>query len=129
VFEIELNSATDCDGDGMLSGWEKNYGLNIWKNDASLDLDQDRYTNFQEYNAGTNPNNKDSVPLTSGFVIRGDTDGDSKVTLADAIIAFQVLLDMDPAGVQIESDVNGDNKIGMEEVVYILQRVADLRNQ
>jgi hypothetical protein len=127
VFEIELNSATDCDGDGMLSGWEKHYGLNIWKNDASLDLDQDRYTNFQEYNAGTNPNDKDSFPSTSQSVVKGDIDGDGKVTLADAIIALQVLLGMDPAGVQIESDVNGDNKIGMEEVVYILQYKAYLR--
>jgi hypothetical protein len=127
VFDISLDSDSDCDGDGMACGWEKRYGLNIWKNDASLDLDEDTYTNLEEYNAGTNPNDKNSVPLTLKSVLKGDINGDRSITPADAIMALQAASGMSPQGIRLGSDVNGDGKVGMEEAVYVLQSVAELR--
>jgi hypothetical protein len=128
VFDISLDPVSDCDGDGMACGWEKRYGLNIWKNDAFLDLDEDTYTNLEEYNAGTNPNDKNSVPLTLKSVLKGDINGDRTVALADAIMALQAASGMNPQGIRLGSDVNGDGKIGMEEAIYILQKTGNLRN-
>jgi hypothetical protein len=51
----------DSDGDGMPNWWEAIYGLNENLNDANLDLDTDGMTNLDEFHAGTNPTNPQSV--------------------------------------------------------------------
>ena len=45
----------DSDTDGMLDGWEVQYGLNPILDDANDDLDSDNITNLEEFNLGTNP--------------------------------------------------------------------------
>ena len=45
----------DTDKDLMPDFWETTYGLNPAVNDANGDLDNDGWTNLEEYNAGTNP--------------------------------------------------------------------------
>jgi hypothetical protein len=112
----------------MASGWEKRYGLDIWKHDAFLDRDQDTYTNLEEYNAGTNPNDKNSFPSTLKTVLKGDINGDRTVTVADAIMALQAVAGMNPVGIRLGADVNSDGNIGMEEAIYALQSAAALRN-
>ena len=52
----------DTDGDGMPDGWEVQYGLNPLLKDALGDKDGDRYTNLQEYKAGTDPTDSASKP-------------------------------------------------------------------
>ena len=48
--------------------------------------------------------------------------------LLDAVLALQVLSGIDPSAiVHKEADVNGDGKIGTEEVIYILQKVCEMR--
>jgi len=61
---------SDDDGDGMPDYWENMHGLNPLKNDAQADKDGDGYTNKEEYNAGTDPSDKDSHPkgLSSSMV-------------------------------------------------------------
>lgn len=64
--------------------------------------------------------------------IKGDLNADGSVTIADAILALQVLGGMNPSGVRADfagsgADVNGDARIGAAELVYILQKVALLR--
>ena len=64
--------------------------------------------------------------------IAGDIDGINGVTLADAVLALQVAVGMNPAGIRPNyatsgADVNGDNKAGLAEVIYILQIVSKAR--
>jgi hypothetical protein len=61
---VPLDPNADEDGDGLLNGWEAQFGLDPFDPaDALLDLDGDGLTNLQEQSEGTSP-------LTS------DTDGD-----------------------------------------------------
>lgn len=62
-------------------------------------------------------------------VTKGDCNRDGKVDLADAVLALQVLAGIAPSvPIYDEADVNGDQRIGLEEVIYVLQKVAELRN-
>ncbi|MBI9085453.1 MAG: DUF1566 domain-containing protein [Desulfobacterales bacterium] len=58
----------------------------------------------------------------------GDVDGDTEVTLADAIVAMQITAGRPVATqVYLEADANGDGRIGIEEVLYIIQTISDQR--
>lgn len=52
----------DYDNDGMPDIWEKTFGLNPLVNDSNIDKDDDGFTNLQEYQAGTDPNDPKSIP-------------------------------------------------------------------
>lgn len=61
----------------------------------------------------------------------GDVNGDSRLTLADAIIAARTSVGYAPQDMQpvvrciyTEADVNQDGKIGVADVIYILQSLA-----
>jgi hypothetical protein len=62
-----LSTPLDTDADGLPDAWEMTYFSSLTQ-DPSGDPDNDGYTNLQEYQAGTNPNNAASNP--------GDTDAD-----------------------------------------------------
>jgi hypothetical protein len=57
----------------------------------------------------------------------GDLNGVGGPTLADAILALQVLAGMSPAGLELTADVNSDGRLGGEEAVFVLQKAAALR--
>lgn len=59
-------------------------------------------------------------------VEKGNINNDGNVDLADAILALQMLIGLDPDGIHLEADVNEDGKIGLAEVIYILQYIAGL---
>jgi hypothetical protein len=54
---------TDTDGDGLPDSWEMQYFGNLAQG-PNDDPDGDGFTNLQEYQAGTNPTNANSFPLT-----------------------------------------------------------------
>ena len=53
----------DTDGDGMANDWETANGLNPLVDDSVADPDGDGYTNFQEYEARTNPRSSAETPF------------------------------------------------------------------
>ena len=53
----------DGDDDGMPDDWEEGYGLNVNRDDAHADPDQDQYTNVEEYLNGTDPLQAGSASL------------------------------------------------------------------
>jgi subtilisin family serine protease len=54
----------DNDSDSMADDWESDNGLNPAINDGADDPDGDGFTNFEEYEARTNPHNAASTPLS-----------------------------------------------------------------
>jgi hypothetical protein len=72
--------------------------------------------------------------------LKGDIDGNHQLGLADALLGLQILAGLPPGtgdwGTLIDkpislrvlhSDVDRDIKIGMQEIIYILQKLAQLR--
>ena len=53
----------DNDGDTMHNSWEEMYGLDPNVDDAGDDTDTDGYTNLEEYQGGSDPQNISSTPL------------------------------------------------------------------
>jgi YD repeat-containing protein len=67
-----------------------------------------------------------------GEVLKGKINEDELVNLADAILGLQVLSGQKLSGIRSDfaasgTDVGGNKKIGMEEVIYILQKVGQVR--
>ena len=59
----------DSDGDGMSDDWEVRYTLNpLEAADADSDADQDGYSNFEEFQAKTDPRNQTSLSAPVVFV-------------------------------------------------------------
>ena len=56
------NEDTDDDNDSMPDDWENIYGLNPLVDDSGEDFDNDGFTNFEEYEVGSDPANPDSIP-------------------------------------------------------------------
>lgn len=69
----------DSDHDGMLDYWEWQYGLNVGLNDAASNLDGDDFSNLEEFEAQTKPNDANEQP--SIYIISA-TPGDKQVTLS-----------------------------------------------
>ncbi|MDY6790272.1 MAG: fibronectin type III domain-containing protein [Thermodesulfobacteriota bacterium] len=78
VFTLTVSSVTDSNGnpvtpssikindndnDDMADDWEVNNGLSPYMDDSTLDLDGDGYTNYQEYQCGTDPGDGASIPF------------------------------------------------------------------
>jgi len=57
----------------------------------------------------------------------GDVDGTPPVNLADAVLTMQIMGGLEPGAVDLDADVDGDGKISMPELIFILQKVAGLR--
>lgn len=69
-YEYEQSSnptVADTDGDTMPDGWEAQYGLNPLVDDSSQDLDNDTFTNIQEYNGNSDPSDNTSTPSLSNL--------------------------------------------------------------
>ena len=47
--------------------------------------------------------------------------------LSDAILALQIIVGLNPDGVNFNAEVNGDGKIGLAEILYIMQEVSGVK--
>lgn len=65
----------DSDVDGMKDGWEVTHQLDPLVDDGSLDPDNDRFSNYTEYEFNTNPQDADSYPATPQGVYFSFSDG------------------------------------------------------
>ena len=64
-----VRGGIDADQDGLPDAWELKYGLNPNDPaDAKKDLDGDTFTNFEEFEAKTDPKNPDSHPEFLDFL-------------------------------------------------------------
>jgi hypothetical protein len=59
-------------------------------------------------------------------LMAGDINGDLMIDLGDAILALQVVADLNPSGVHL-GDANADGKVGLAEAIYVLQYESQLR--
>ncbi|MFC1495105.1 C13 family peptidase [Thermodesulfobacteriota bacterium] len=62
IADCNDNYPYDYDNDGMSDEWEDQNGLNYQVDDADLDADGDGFSNIQEYNRGTDPQDAEDHP-------------------------------------------------------------------
>jgi uncharacterized repeat protein (TIGR01451 family) len=98
----------DDDGDGMHNSWEAFYGLNPSDPaDAGLDNDGDGFTNAQEYQGSTDPNNGSSFPPSA----------DLSITMTDSLdpvpasTTFNYLLAVRNAGPLVADNVRVEDAL------------------
>jgi len=66
--------------------------------------------------------------IVLNLVILGDIDNGGTIDLRDAILTLKVVCgSIISEHIAVSADVNGDNRIGMADVIYILQRISDLK--
>ncbi|RZB30254.1 MAG: hypothetical protein SRB1_02534 [Desulfobacteraceae bacterium Eth-SRB1] len=101
---------------------------------VTLSGERDEVTVCADINGEIDELNEDNNCTANNWppIVIGDVNDDGNVNLTDAILALQVTVGMNPAGIRSNyatsgADVNGDAKIGLAEVIYILQDVAGLR--
>jgi len=99
---------TDTDGDGLPDAWETSHGTNPNNpNDVNQDPDNDNYTNLQEYQGGSNPNDNTSTPTTGGTQLYSTDPADVVLRLSDM-----------PSGGSVENE-GGAGEGGYYEGHYI----------
>lgn len=62
VASYSMDNDNDIDNDGLSDGWETEYGTNETSMNPGDDPDGDGYTNLEEFEANTDPNNANSYP-------------------------------------------------------------------
>jgi len=109
---LSLSASLDLDEDGIADDWEVANGLNqLTANDAILDVDGDGRTALQEFQAGTDPNDRDedgiinTEEIAQGYDIDNpDQDGD------DILDGWEVANGLDPTNIndaQLDPDADG----------------------
>lgn len=105
----------DTDGDGMDDAFEQRWGLNPLSDaDGATDMDDDQFTNLQEYLAGTN-------------VTDDDTDGDGVIDGLDVAPLADIALRVTIHSIRYDSMVEGaiDNpSVNKSYEIYVRVKVA-----
>jgi len=101
--------------------------LNVY--DASEALNSSAFTNLPLLNNELRPEYLVVVSrmIVAGDLPAGDIDDNWVVDLADAVMGLGIITGIPGEGPNPASEINGDGSIGVEEVIYILQKVSELR--
>jgi hypothetical protein len=96
--ELSTQTSQDVDGDGVPDAWEMGHGTDPLVADGATDPDADGYSNLQEWQAGTDPQNPasflrfDSIEAGAGTVmLRFQAKADRSYTLLGAATPDPVL--------------------------------------
>ena len=81
----------DSDGDGLYDAWEEAYGLDPERPDAFYDSDFDGFSNMQEFQNMTAPDDSNSHPPYA-LVVESDDDDDEGDDLSDQYLILVLLL-------------------------------------
>jgi len=78
VSSLELDPNLDADDDGLPNGWEIAHGLNplssLGNDGPDGDPDHDGFTNLEEYEAGTDPQDPNSSPFRITSIVQQGND-------------------------------------------------------
>ena len=78
VGTLVLDPNLDADDDGLPNGWEQGHGLDplssVGDNGADGDPDHDGFSNVEEYQAGTDPQNFNSTPFRITSIVKQGND-------------------------------------------------------
>ena len=119
----------DTDEDGIYDAWEVRYGLKEDVSDSFVDTDHDTFTNFQEFQNGTDPVRASSHPPYPEGVEREDaTARDDKadqyrsITLALLLVGLIVVLVLVILALSrrrvFRNEVDEEKEIESDEVEY-----------
>lgn len=126
----------DSDNDGVQDGTELGLTLNDVGVSTDLaffqpDLDPETTTNplvqdsdedgLDDGAEDANHNGRMDLGETSAARKSGDLDGDGVLTVEDAILAIQDLVDKPYAGKERYADVDGDGAVSLTEALFVLQ--------
>jgi len=71
---------------------------------------------------------QESTPFSIVIDQKGDIDGNCMVELTDAILGLQICAGLIPdVLINLDADVNGDTKIGLDESIYVLEKLAGVK--
>jgi hypothetical protein len=83
----------DNDNDNMADDWEVTNGIDPSNDDRGQDLDGDGYTNYQEYQSGTDPGDSASIPFEIIRTLPHDNSGITDTWRVPNNSSFAVLID------------------------------------
>jgi heme exporter protein D len=100
VYEEEQidPESIDTDGDGIYDAWEIQYKLNPFRPDSFIDSDHDTFTNFQEFQNGTDPTKRISHPPYPPMEVESDDDDGTSdeqymsVTIAIVLLSIVIII-------------------------------------
>jgi hypothetical protein len=81
---------------------------------------------------GGETKSRELAAINFNLPVLGDLDGDFAMGIADAIIGLKVLSNLNPPDIRSDyinsgADINGNNKVDLDEVMFILQKMSELR--
>ena len=111
------SNVKDSDGDGMPDFWELEFGLNSeLGTDKGLDRDGDGASNLDEFRAGTNPRDAESVLRLRAIRLRDETDLLRFKTSEGRQYTLQARESLSEGSWQNVNEINGEREGGVVEI-------------
>jgi hypothetical protein len=117
----------DSDKDGIYDAWEKAYGLDPLKRDSDIDNDFDTFTNMQEFDARTDPTNRNSHPPYPYVETQDVKDKDAErqfklLTLTIGLVSVLIIISLIVLAISKRStfltDTDEERELEKEEMDY-----------